>query len=248
MIRARYVALLIVGALLLGTLALPTAIAKHSGHDNDDSRLVNVLVSLITGHESDDKEETGEKDREDKDDDRNENENEDKDEDEDEGDKKKPKVTPTPAPPAPTLKPTPTPTPASTPASTPVATPIPVTEPAPTATPAPTPTQDSVFSRAVYTPPLSISYLELNPPPLVERIQAHNPGNSTQNGSAIKMDTALPGAALIDAVNLPHWKANVSATSGTPRGLDLPAGAIILLFLVCGALVSYTAYSMIWKG
>lgn len=244
MIRVRYVTLLIIGALVLCAVAQPAAIAKRGGHGNSDSssgldkitdsdsRLADYLISLATDHRSDDKEEGKEK----------ESEEDEEEEEDDDRDEQKPIETSTPTP-VPSAIPTPTPVPV-TPAPEPAPSSTPSTTPAPTAAPKAVTAGHQAASR----PPLSVSYLELNPPPLIERIYAHSPGNSSQNASAVKMDTALPGAALIDAVNLPHWKANVSATSGPPRGLDLPTGAIILLFLVCGALVSYTAYSMIWKG
>ena len=241
MIRVRYVALLIIGALVLCAVAQPAAIAKRGGHDDrhggdglertgdSDSRLTDYLISQVTDHRSDDKEKWKEKYRE-------------EDDAEDEDEQQKPIETPTPTP-VPSALPTPTPV-SVTPAPEPAPSPTPVTTPAPAMTPTAVPASYQAAGR----PPLSVSYLELNPPPLIERIYAHGSGNSSQNGSAVKTDTALPGAALIDAVNLPHWKANVSAQPQAPRGIDLPAGAIILLILACGALVSYMAYSMIWKG
>ena len=241
MIRVRYVALLIIGALVLCAVAQPAAIAKRGGHDDghdgdgleriadSDGRLADYLVSLVTDHRSDDKKEWKEKHRE-------------KDEEEEGDEEQKPIETPTPTP-VPSALPMPTPVPA-TPTPEPAPSSTPVTTPEPTMAPTAVPASYQAAGR----PPLSVSYLELNPPPLIERIYAHGSGNSSQNGSAAKTDTALPGAALIDAVNLPHWKANVSAQPQATRGIDLPAGAIILLILACGALVSYMAYSMIWKG
>ena len=289
MIRARYVTLLIVGALLLGILAQPAAIARHSGHDSDDdgSSLVGFLISLITDLGPDDKEKTKVKDMGDIDDDEDDKEetklkdgkdNADKDNHED---RKGPRVTPAPAPssapsptpspvpPAPTRKPklTPTITPTSTPTSTPTvtptvtptitltptpaSTPVQNTTPTPISTPVPVPalTQEPPGLRAPYTPPLSISYRELNPPPLgSETGAAGDQGNSAGNRTAVKADTVLPDGALLDAVNLPGWKANVSAQPPAYASLDLPAGALILLTLACAAIVGYIAYSMIWKG
>lgn len=240
MIRVRYVALLLIGALILCAMAQPAAIAKHGGHDSSDStgdseknaksdsRLVDYLISAITDHISDDDEET--------------NDEEEDDDSEEKGNKRKPSVTPSHA------AATPAPTPAATPEPALVTgTPKPAPASASASTPAPAPAP--VSSGAFSSPPLSVSYLELNPPPLPsESGRAQSSGNSSQNYSGVKTDIMLPGAALLDAVNLPHWKANVSAPPPASRGLDLPAGAILLLILACAALVSYMAYIIIWKG
>ncbi|CAJ36629.1 hypothetical protein [Methanocella arvoryzae] len=277
MIRARYVTLLIVGALLLGTLAQPAAIAKHTGYDGDGSRLVSFLTSLITDHEPDDREETKVKDREDKDKEkREEKDNHDRKGDEetkvkdmgdiDDGEddkeetkvkdgkdnaykdrqkgRKGPRVTPAPAP---STAPSPTPTPAATPVPTPAPTPAPT----PTSTPVPAPAlaQEPPGLRAPNTPPLSISYRELNPPPLESETEAaDDQDNLTGNRTAVRADTVLPDGALLDAVNLPGWKANVSAQPPAYASVDLPAGALLFLTLACAAIVGYVAYSMIWKG